>query len=136
MKKILKSKKGEGYIDICVGVVCFCMILVVAINLFSFVTTRIELDQIADNLLESATESGAFSTDYNSMVSTMKKDYYSFTSTPGADKYFNTSLKRVQLGEKMWVSVSYTTYVKGLGVIKIPVTITVKKTGLSEKYWK
>ena len=135
MKKIF-NKKGEGYIDICVGVVCFCMLLVVAINLFSFVTLRIELDQIADNVLEAATESGAFSTEYNDMVTAMKSDYYTFTATPGADSYFNTSLKRVQLGEKMWVTVSVTTNVKGLGVVKIPVTITVKKTGLSEKYWK
>ena len=136
MKKLWKSKKGEGYIDICVGVVCFCMLLVVAINLFSFVTLRIELDQIADNVLEAATESGAFSTEYNDMVTAMKSDYYTFKVTPGADSYFNTSLKRVQLGEKMWVTVSVTTNVKGLGVVKIPVTITVKKTGLSEKYWK
>lgn len=136
MKKLLKSRRGEGYIDLCVGVVCFCMILVVAINLFSFVTTRIELDEIADNILEAATESGAFSTEYQSMVSTMKNDYYAFNATYGADRFFNSSLKRIQLGEKMWVTVSYTTKVKGLGVFEIPVTITVKKTGLSEKYWK
>ncbi len=29
MKKLLKSRKGEGYIDMCVGVVCFVMVLVV-----------------------------------------------------------------------------------------------------------
>ena len=135
MKKIF-NRKGEGYIDICIGVVCFCMILVVAINLFGFVTTRIELDEIADNLLEAATESGAFSTEYNEMVSAMQEDYYNFSATVGADTYYNSTYHRVQLGEKMWVTVSYTTYVKGLGVFQIPVTVTVKKTGLSEKYWK
>ena len=135
MKKIF-NKKGEGYIDICIGVVCFCMILVVAINLFGFVTTRIELDEIADNLLEAATENGAFGTEYNEMVSAMQEDYYGFTAVVGADTYYNSTYYRVQLGEKMWVTVSYTTYVKGLGVFQIPVTITVKKTGLCEKYWK
>jgi len=136
MKKILKNRKGEGYIDICVGVLCFSMILVVAINLFGFVTKRIELDQVADNVLEAATGSGAFGTEYNAMVSTMQSDYGDFTATAGADRYFNTSLKRVQLGEKMWVTINYVTNVKGFGVVRIPVTVSVKKTGLSEKYWK
>ena len=136
MRKLLKSRKGEGYIDMCVGVVCFVMVLVVAINIFSFVTLRIELDEIADNVLEAATESGAFGTEYNSMVSSMKSDYYGFSAAPGAERYFNTSLKRVQLGEKMWVTVSVQTKVKGLGIFEIPVTVSVKKTGLSEKYWK
>lgn len=132
----IKSRKGEGYIDLCVGVLCFCMLLVIAINLFSFVTLRIELDEIADNLLEAATESGAFSTEYSAMRSAMLSDYYSFTDAAGADSYFNSALKRVQLGEKMWVTVSVRTKVKGLGVLEIPVTLSVKKTGLSEKYWK
>ena len=48
IRKILHSKKGEGYVDMCVGVVVFVMILVIAINIFSFITLRIEMDQIAD----------------------------------------------------------------------------------------
>lgn len=43
-KKLATSKKGEGYIDICVGVIVFVMVLVIAINIFSFVTLRIEMD--------------------------------------------------------------------------------------------
>ena len=55
IRKILHSKKGEGYVDMCVGVVVFVMILVIAINIFSFITLRIEMDQIADELIEAAT---------------------------------------------------------------------------------
>ena len=136
LKKLVKSKKGEGYIDICVGVVVFVMVLVIAINIFSFVTLRIEMDQIADELIEAATYSGCFSDDFWERADDMLDEYFYYDIDYGADRYFNSTYKRVQLGKKMWVKVSVDTYVKGLGVFKIPVTLTVKKSGLSEKYWK
>lgn len=136
IRKILHSKKGEGYVDMCVGVVVFVMILVIAINIFSFITLRIEMDQIADELIEAATYSGCFGDDFWGRDSDMLDEYYYYDIDYGADEYFNSTYKRVQLGEKMWVTVSKDTYVKGLGVFKIPVTVTVRKSGLSERYWK
>ncbi len=136
MLKKLKNKRGEGYIDMCVGVVVFVMVLVIAINIFSFITLRIELDQVADELIEAATYSGEFRSDFNKADNAMMEDYFNYDLDWGADKFFNTALGRVQLGDRMWVEVSYDTYIKGLGVFKIPVTVTVKKSGLSERYWK
>ena len=136
MLKKLKNKRGEGYIDMCVGVVVFVMVLVIAINIFSFITLRIELDQIADELIEEATYRGAFDGEFSMRDDAMMDQYFYYDIETGADKYFNTSLRRVQLGDAMWVKVSVDTYIKGLGVFKIPVTVSVKKSGLSEKYWK
>ncbi len=136
MLKKLKNKRGEGYIDMCVGVVVFVMVLVIAINIFSFIALRIELDQVADELIEAATYSGEFRSDFNKADNAMMEDYFNYDLDWGADKFFNTALGRVQLGDRMWVEVSYDTYIKGLGVFKIPVTVTVKKSGLSERYWK
>lgn len=133
--KYLK-KRGEGYVDMCIGVVCFVMVLVVAINIFSFVTLRIELDQIADELIEAATFSGCFSDSFMEADDYCVREFFFYDIDWGADKYFNTPLQRVQLGDRMWVTVSYDTYVKGLGVFRIPVTLSVTKSGLSEKYWK
>ena len=48
----------------------------------------------------------------------------------------NTTKKTIQLGETVRFTVSYQSAVKGLGVFFIPVTLTVKESGLSEKYWK
>lgn len=136
MKKLWKSKRGEGYIDICVGVVVFVMVLVIAINIFSFITLRIEMDQIADELIESATYSGCFDADFRDRDEDMLDEYFFYDIDYGADKYYNSRYKRVQLGNKMWVEISVDTYVKGLGVFRIPVTLTVKRSGLSQKYWK
>ena len=135
-KKLIKPKHGEGYVDMCVGVVVFVMVLVIAINIFSFITLRIELDQICDELIESATYDGCFGSTFNTTDRNMLDDYYYYGLDYGADKYFNSTYERVQLGDRMWVKVSVDTYIKGLGVFKIPVTVSVKKSGLSEKYWK
>ena len=136
MKRLLKSKKGEGYIDICVGVIVFVMVLVITINIFSFVTLRIEMDQIADELIEAATYSGCFDDDFWARDDDMLDEYFFYDIDCGADKYFNSTYQRVQLGGKMWVEISVRTHIKGLGVFKIPVTLKVHKSGLSEKYWK
>ena len=136
LKRIIKSRNGEGYVDMCVGVIVFVMILVIAINIFSFITLRIEMDQIADELLETATYNGCFDSDFWSRDSDLLEDYYYYDINYGADEYFNTAYHRVQLGKVMWVEVSVTTDIKGLGVFKIPVTLTVKRSGLSQRYWK
>ena len=136
MKKLLRTKRGEGYVDMCVGVVVFVMILVIAVNIFSFITLRIEMDQIADDLIEAATYAGCFDDDFWNADGDMLDQYYYYDIDYGADRYFNSVYGRVQLGERMWVKISKHTYIKGLGVFEIPVTVSVKKSGLSEKYWK
>lgn len=135
LKKIFNSKKGDGYVDVCIGVVVFVMVLVIAMNIFEFVTLRVEMDQIADELIEAATFSGEFNDDFTDTDMAMLDDYYYYDIDYGADEYFNTAYQRVQLGDRMWVKISVDTYIKGLG-IKIPITLTVKKSGLSERYWK
>ena len=80
--------------------------------------------------------SGCFDDDFWQRDSDMLDEYYYYDIDYGADEYFNSTYQRVQLGEKMWVTISKHTYVKGLGIFKIPVTVSVTRSGLSEKYWK
>ena len=136
IKKILSSRKGEGYIDMCVGVVVFVMILVIAINIFSFITLKVEMDQIAEDLIEAATYSGEFENDFWNADMYNLDEYYYYDIDYGADEYFNEAYRRVQLGTRMWVTISKDTYIKGLGIFKIPVTVSVTRSGLSERYWK
>jgi hypothetical protein len=136
MLKNILNKKAEGYIDVCVGVVVFVMVLVIAINIFSFITLKVEMDQIAEELIEASTYYGGFDTRFDTCCEDMQDDYFDFDVSYGADSYFNATYERVQLGERMWVTVSKQTYVKGLGIFKIPITVSVTRSGLSEKYWK
>ena len=136
MNKILHSRRGEGYIDTCVSVIVFVMIMVVAINVFSFITLKTEMDEICDELIETATYTGEFGNRFWERDSKLLDDYYYYGIYPTAEKFYNTSFQRVQLGDTMTVKIDVQTYLKGLGVFKIPVTVSVQKSGISEKYWK
>lgn len=134
-KKIFSSKKGEGYVDVCIATVIFVMLAVIGLNIFSFITLKADMDQIADELIVVATHSGRFGDEFNEMDNALINDYFFYEIEWGADEYFEDD-EKVQLGDKMWVGISVDTSVKGLGVFEIPVTLRVKRSGISEVYWR
>ncbi|MBQ9483148.1 MAG: DUF4320 family protein [Ruminiclostridium sp.] len=136
IRNISRCRRGEGYVNVCIGVIAFVIVIVIAINIFSFITLRSDMEIVADELLETATYTGCFGADYDSIKNTLKGDYFDFDTAEGAESFFNAAYKRVQLGDTMCVEVRVTTYLRGVGAFKIPVTLTVKRSGISEKYWK
>ena len=135
IKKIISSKKGEGYVDVCITVLIFVIFIVISLNIFSFITLKADLDQIADDLIVIATHTGKFGDEFNEFNGELQEKYFCYDLDFGADKYFSNDSK-VQLGDKMWVEVSYDTSVKGLGIFEIPITVKVKRSGISEIYWR
>ena len=135
IKKIFSSKKGEGYVDICIATVIFVMLTVIALNIFSFITLKAEMDEITDNLIVMATHTGRFGEEFTDVDLDMIDNYFYYDMDYGADEFY-TNRDKVQLGDKMWVEISVDTTVKGLGVFEIPVTLKVKRSGVSEMYWK
>lgn len=135
IKKLCSSKSGEGYIDVCIATVIFVMLAVIGLNIFSFITLKSDMDQIADNLIVVATHSGSFGDEFTEMDSSLLDDYFFYEIEWGADDYFD-DYEKVQLGDKMWVNIYVDTSVKGLGVFEIPVRLKVRRSGISEVYWK
>lgn len=135
IKKLCASKKGEGYVDVCITVLIFVILIVISLNIFSFITLKADIDQIADDLIVVATHTGEFGDEFNELDGELQNKYFYYDLNFGADKYFSNNSK-VQLGNKMWVEVSYETSVKGLGIFEIPITLKVKRSGISEMYWR
>lgn len=136
MRRIFRSKKGEGYIDVVIGILALMAVLVVTLNIFEFMTLKEDLDEISGQLIENATFNGCFDAAFDERAEDLQNQFFQFDAETDAQEYFNTSYKRVQLGDKMEVTVSVETYVRGLGVFKIPITVTSHRSGISEKYWK
>lgn len=136
MKKIITSKKGEGYIDVVIGIFAMMMVLVVVLNIFEFMTLKQDLDEISGQLIETATFNGSFDSEFDERVESLKNQFFDFEVQTSADEYFNASYEKIQLGDKMDVYVSVQTHVRGVGVFKIPITVTSHRSGISEKYWK
>ena len=137
MKNAIKNRKGEGYNDTAVGVVCAMMVIVLALNIFSFLTLKQDMDYFAKELSKTACFYGKTGSELGERYTELCEETglnptLSYTGT----EYFNSTKGTVQLGDLMVVKISYSTYVHGLGVFKIPVTLTATQSGLSEKYWK
>ena len=60
MRRIFKSQKGEGYIDVVIGILALMAVLVVTLNIFEFMTLKEDLDEISGQLIETATFNGCF----------------------------------------------------------------------------
>ncbi len=131
---LLKNKRAEGYIDVCVTVVVFVMLILSIIHVSGLFILHQQVDVVCDNILEAATASGRFDTEVHSMAAAMKAQYFDFDYQTQAAHYH--SGKCVQLGEPMTVTVKLHTYFQLFGDIQVPMTITVTKSGLSERYWK
>ena len=135
MRKLL-NKKGEGYIDVVVGILILMMVLVVALNIFELMVIKQDPDEISGQLIETSTFNGSFSDEFNERAEALKEQFFDFSIATGAEEYYNYSYKRVQLGDMMEVTVSMDTYIQGFGLFKIPVTVSSHRSGISEKYWK
>ena len=137
MKKFLTNKKAEGYIDTVVCVMAAMMVIVLALNVFSFLTLKQDMEYFAKEIIDTATIYGRTSTEvtkrYQELVTELGfRPMMSFTGS----EFYNFTAGTVQLGDTIKLTVSYQTYVKGLGVFKIPVTLYATHSGLSQKYWK
>ena len=112
------------------------MLLVLTLNIFTFLTIKQDMDYFAKEMIFSATA-------YGKTIGEVATRYSELTAETGLPPtvtwqaaYFNASDKTVQYGDTITVTLTYQTYVKGFGVFKIPVTLIAKHSGLSQKYWK
>lgn len=137
MKKLLTSNRAEGYIDTVVMIVAAMMVIVLALNVFSFLMLKQEMDYFAKEIIDTATIYGRTSTEvtkrYQELCAELEfRPTMNFTGT----EYYNASSRTVQLGDTIKVTIRMQSYVQGLGVFRIPVTLYASYSGLSQKYWK
>ena len=136
MKKIIADRKGEGYFDVCVGIIALLSALVISLNVYSFLTLKQDMDEISEQLIEVATYSGCFGDEFESRAESLKSEFFNFEVSTDADSYYNAAYKKVQLGKTMRVTVTVHTNLVGLGVVNIPITANSTRSGISEHYWK
>ena len=56
--KIMRDKKGEGYIDAAVAVFCVMFVIALGVRVFPVFITKLQLDNFADELVREAEISG------------------------------------------------------------------------------
>lgn len=135
MLKRLKSTRAEAYVDVAISLVVLMMVIVLALNVFSFLTLKVDMDYFAREMIDVATVAGRTDSSeitdrYNELVQEMGiSPSYSWNAD-----YFQDG--KVQYGESIQVNLSLDTQVNGFGVFNVPITLTAAYSGLSQQYWK
>lgn len=131
LKRILKSRRGEGYIDICVLVLCVMLVIAFAVKLFPVFIAKQQLDTFATELIREAEIAGRIGSETDRREQALREQ----TGLNPDIEWSDTG--NIQLNEEITVSL---TYDMDLGLFggfgSFPITLTAEATGKSEVYWK
>lgn len=82
MKKLRKRHSGEGYIDVCVLVVCAMLVLALVVRVLPVFVAKQQLDTYAVELVREAEISGRVGTETNRRAAALTDSTVSFAATP------------------------------------------------------
>lgn len=131
MLKLLKSRCGEGYIDVAVLVLCVMLVIALAVSVLPVFVTKNKLDAYASELCREAEIAGRVGseTTLRAQVLTEKNGL-----TPNISWSKNG---RLQLNEEFTVTVTLQSDIGIFGGFgSFPVTLKAQASGKSEVYWK
>ena len=130
-KYILKSRRAEGYIDICILVICAMLVIALAVKVFPIYIQKQQIDTFAVELIREAEIAGRVGTE-----TTLRQQMLSEkTGLYPAVTWSKTG--KIQLNEEVRVTVTYQANI-GLfsGFDSFPITLRSDAAGKSEVYWK
>lgn len=132
LKRVLKSKRGEGYIDVAIGILCLLLVVAFAVQLFPVFTAKQQLDIFAAEIVREAEIKGSTSVD--SRIAEMREQTGLDPDIRWGCDYF--SGKKVQLNGDIEVRLTDTVDIGFFVFGSIPIEIQAKATGKSEVYYK
>ena len=136
MRKLLRSKRGEGYFDVVIIVLVVVMVIALIMAVAPVVSAKIQLDNYADELVREAEISGRIGSETTSRARVLTEK----TGLSPRIEWSRTG--KIQLNQEFSVTCTYTMDIGFVGQKlppkfgSFPVTLTAKATGKSEVYWK
>ncbi|MDD3228364.1 MAG: DUF4320 family protein [Oscillospiraceae bacterium] len=132
LKRILKGKRGEGYIDVAVGILCLLLVVAFAVQLFPVFTAKQQLDIFAVEIVREAEIKG--STNVDSRIADMREQTGLNPTIRWDCDYY--SGKKIQLNGDIEVLLTDTVDIGFFVFGSFPIEIQAKATGKSEVYYK
>ena len=131
MINIMKNKRGEGFVDICVLVLAVVMVLALVVKVAPVFVAKQNLDIFADELVRTAEIAGNVGSATTAKTNSLKNQ----TGLNPTISWSKTG--NVQLGQEVTVTVTTTVNIGLFGSFgSFPITLTSKATGTSEVYHK
>jgi len=130
MIEILKSKRGEGYIDVVVVVLVAMMVIAMAVKVYPVFVVKSDLNTFANELARVAEIEGRIGSE-----TTAKKN--ELRASLGIDPTVNWSTSgNIDLNEEFSVVLTLPIDIGFFEFGSFPITLTAKATGRSEVYHK
>lgn len=131
VKRLLKDKRGEGFVDVCVLVLAIAMVLALVVRIAPVFVAKQNLDVFADELVRTAEINGQVGSATNAKAADLREQ-------TGLDPNISWSdTGKIQLGNEVEVTLTTTVNIGLFGEFaSFPVTLTAKASGTSEVYWK
>lgn len=130
-KEIGRDKRGKGYIDIAVLVLCVFLVLALSVKLLPVFIAKQQLDTFATELCREAEISGRVGSETDRRAAVLREKTGLSPDISWSDS------GRIQLNQDVTVVLTYR-YDLGLfgSFGSFPVTLHAEATGKSEVYWK
>lgn len=130
--KTLKSKRGEGYLDVAVGILCLLLVVAFAVALLPVFTTKQQLDIFASEIVREAEIKG--STSVESRILDMGEQTGLDPNIRWDCDYYKG--RKVQLNGDIEVILTDTVDIGFFIFGSFPIELRAKATGKSEVYYK
>ncbi len=132
LRRILRSRRGEGYIDVAIGILCLMLVVALAVSFLPVFTTKQQLDLFAAEIVREAEIVGG--TNVSSRISAMRQQTGLDPQIEWDCDYFSGS--RVQLNGDISVTLTDTVDIGFFFFGSFPIQIRAKASGKSEVYYK
>lgn len=131
LKKVMKNKCGEGYIDVCVLVLCAMLVIALAVQVLPVFIAKNQLDTYATELCREAEISGRVGSETSRRAAVL-------TEQTGLSPRISWSKTgNIQLNQEITVTL---TLEKNIGLFggfgSFPITLRSEASGKSEVYHK
>lgn len=131
IRYILKNKRGEGYVDVIVLVLCAVLVLALAMRVLPVFIQKQQLDTFATELVREAEVSGRVGSETSRRAAILSEQ-----TGLWPDIEWSAS-GRIQLNHEVTVTLTMETNIGLFGEFaSFPITLRSQATGKSEVYWK
>ena len=131
MIQVLKSKRGEGYIDVLVLVLVAMLVLALCLRVLPVFIAKHQLDTFAVELVREAEIYGRVGSETTRRAAALREQ-------TGVDPQIDWSATgKIQLNQEVTVILTLHTNIGLFGDFgSFPITLRAEATGKSERYWK
>ncbi len=131
IRYLLKNKRGEGYVDVIVLVLCAVLVLALAMRVLPVFIQKQQLDTFATELVREAEVSGRVGSETSRRAAILSEQTGLWPDIEWS------ATGRIQLNHEVTVTLTMETNIGLFGEFaSFPITLRSQATGKSEVYWK